>query len=173
MTMKTVILKWNPAFSSYSMLHYLHDLYRLHQDDNDYGYNWSVWDWRQIHEGDRFYWVKVGMYGQTGIVGCGEITSEPYRDEDWSGKGRETYYVDFRPEVLLNPDALPILTCGELEQAVPDFEWAKGHSGLVLTDDQAARLDRLWQDFLNRNRSLFAEAEGKRNNEDLIYTERQ
>ncbi len=65
--MKTVILKWNPAFSSYSMMHYLEDMYRLREEDN-FDYNWSVWDWREIHEGDRFFMVKVGMYGQTGIV---------------------------------------------------------------------------------------------------------
>ncbi len=166
--MKTVIFKWNPAFSSYSMLHYLNDMYRLIQDDNDYDYNWSVWDWQQIHEDDRFFWVKVGMYGQTGIVGCGTIISEPYKDKDWSGKGRETYYVDFFPEVLLNPDALPILTCKKLEQAIPDFEWSKGHSGLVLNDNQATRLEELWSDFCAKNKIIFTEALNKER-EDLSF----
>lgn len=168
--MKTVILKWNPAFSSYSMLHYLSDMYNLRTEDM-FDYNWSVWDWQQIHEGDRFYWVKVGMYGQTGIVGAGTITSEPYQDEDWSGKGRETYYVDFLPDVLLNPDALPILTCEELNREIPDFEWAKGHSGLVLTDEQAQKLENLWQSFLTRNEQTLNQALNKRYQEDLIYME--
>lgn len=166
--MKTVIFKWNPAFSSYSMLHYLHDMYNLRQYD-EFDYNWSVWDWRQIHEGDRFYWVKVGMYGQTGIVASGKITSEPYRDEDWSGKGRETYYVDFVPDVLINPDALPIFSCADLAKAIPDFEWDKGHSGLVLNDDQAKMLVDLWADFLAKNNIPFTEAKNKRYQEDLIY----
>ena len=74
--MKTVIFKWNPAFSSYSMLHYLHDMYNLRLSDES-DYNWSVWDWQQISKGDRFYRVKVGMYGQTGIVASGTITSKP------------------------------------------------------------------------------------------------
>ena len=163
--MKTVIFKWNPAFSSYSMMHYLNDLNYL----REYGlfdYNWSVWDWQQIHEGDRFYMVKVGRYGQTGIVASGEITSDPYKDEDWSGKGRETYYVDFLPDVLINPDALPILTCRELAAAIPDFEWDRGHSGLVLTDEQAARLDILWQEFLQRNAVEYVKANA---HEDCLY----
>ena len=168
--MKTVIFKWNPAFSSYSMLHYLHDMYRLRQNNNDCDYNWSVWDHDQIHEGDRFFWVKVGMYDQTGIVASGKITSEPYRDEDWSGKGRETYYVDFVPDVLINPDALPVLSCAELAQAIPDFEWAKGHSGLVLNDDQAKKLEEVWSAFLAKNNIPFTEAKNKRYQEDLIYT---
>ena len=165
--MKTVILKWNPAFSSYSMLHYLSDMWRMRNSEGtDSDYNWSVWDWREIHEGYRFYMVKVGIYGQTGIVASGMITSDPYRGEDWSGKGRETYYVDFIPDVLLNPDALPILTCRELATIIPDFEWDRGHSGLVLTYDQASRLDTLWQEFLKRNNVEFEKA---KNREDCVY----
>lgn len=163
-----MIFKWNPAFSSYSMMHYLEDMYRLREEDC-FDYNWSVWDWQEIHEGDRFYMVKVGMYGQTGIVASGEITSEPYKGEDWSGKGRETYYVDFLPDVLLNPDALPILTCRELEQAIPDFEWARGHSGLVLSDLQAQKLEEVWAAFLEKNKAVFDCALDKHYPEDLIY----
>ena len=166
--MKTVILKWNPAFSSYSMLHYLSDMNYL-REENASDYDWSVWDWKQIHEGDRFFWVKVGMYGQTGIVASGAITSEPFKGEDWSGKGRETYYVTFLPDVLLNPDALPILSCKELAKAIPDFEWDKGHSGLVLTDEQAQTLEHVWSEFLPKNETAFAEARNKRDQEDLIY----
>ena len=69
--MKTVIFKWNPAFSSYNMHHYLSDLIDM-VTEYEPDYNWSVWDWKQIHEGDRFFWVKVGMYGQTGIVASGK-----------------------------------------------------------------------------------------------------
>ena len=160
--MKTVIFKWNPAFSSYSMLHYLHDMWRMRNSEGtDSDYNWSTWDWREIHEGDRFYMVKVGMYGQTGILASGMITSEPYKGVDWSGKGRETYYVDFIPDVLLNPDAMSILTCKELNAAIPDFEWDRGHSGLLLTNNQAARLEALWLEFLQRNSHEFQKAVGR------------
>jgi hypothetical protein len=151
------------------MLHYLTDLDRIRRDDYDYDYNWSVWDHDQIHEGDRFFWVKVGMYGQTGIVASGKITSEPYRDEDWSGKNRETFYVDFVPDVLINPDALPVLSCAELAQIIPDFEWEKGHSGLVLNDEQAKKLEEVWADFLAKNKIPFTEAKNKRFQEDLVY----
>ena len=91
--MKTVILKWNPAVSSYSMLHYLSDIRMLNVSGLS-DFNWSVWDYEQIHEGDKYYWLKVGQCGQVGIVGAGTITSEPYTGEDWSGKGIKTYYVE-------------------------------------------------------------------------------
>jgi len=109
---------------------------------------------RIIHEGDRFYLVKLG-YGATGIVGAGKITSEPYTGDDWSGKGRKTYYVDFEPELLVNPDALPILSNTMLTARIPDFSWDHGHSGLVLSDDQAIRLDRLWLAFMEEHREEY------------------
>ena len=108
--MSSVVLKWNPAFSSYSMLSYLYDLYNLNKQEIS-SFNWSVWDYEKIHAGDRYFWVKLG-YGAVGIVSAGIITSEPYEGQDWSGKGRKTFYVDFEPEVMINPDTLPILTGG-------------------------------------------------------------
>ena len=168
-TMSTVILKWNPAFSSYSMLHYLADIRDLNLY-NDSDFDWSVWEHERIHRGDRYYWLKVGAYGQIGIVGAGTITSEPYSAEDWSGKGRPTFYVSYTADLLLNPDALPILTAKELQAAIPDFEWTGGHSGLVLNDTQAAALDTLWQDFVKRNSEEFERAKSlPRGDRDLIY----
>lgn len=88
----------------------------------------------------------------------------------WSGKGRVTYYVDFIPDVLLNPDTVPILTCQELQRTIPDFDWYKGHSGLVLNNEQAHNLDTLWKDFLQKNDELFKEKMQKKNNEQ-VYIE--
>ena len=171
--MKTVILKWNPAVSSYSMLHYLSNIRELNQYDEP-DFDWSVWDHEQIHEGDRFYWLKVGQYGQTGIVGTGIITSDPYASEDWSGKGRQTFYVDFAAEMLLNPDALPVLSTEALQAAIPDFEWTGGHSGLVLTDEQAEKLDMLWMGFVQENSELFEKARNLgRGDDDLIFTKQE
>ena len=32
--------------------------------------------------------------------------------------------------------------------AIPDFEWRKGHSGTLLTDEQAQKLEKLFADYL-------------------------
>ena len=154
--MRSVIFKWNPAFSSYPMIGYLDALYGL-INNRDVHFNWSVWDHEKIHEGDRYYWLKLG-YGQAGICSCGTIVSEPYEGEDWSGKGRKTYYVDFRPEVMINPDTLPILTASALSTAIPDFEWDGGHSGVVLTAQQSECLENLWQEFIARHQGYWEKA---------------
>jgi len=166
--METVIFKWNPNFSSYSMFHYLYDIVDIN-NSNDPKYNWSVWDYEKIHEGDRFYWMKLG-YGTIGICGRGTITSEPYADEDWSGKGRTTYYVDFDPELLINPDALPILDLETLKANIPDFDWDHGHSGLALTSEQAEKLDQLWDAFVAKNRDEFEKKNAvERPDKDYLY----
>lgn len=167
--MATVIFKWNPAFSSYAMKSFLIDLSYCKNDGNDYmDFNWSVWDYDKIHKDDEFYWVKVGL-GQTGIVGHGTITSDPYEGEDWSGKGRKTFYVNFEPDILINPDALALLTCRELSDAITDFEWDKGHSGLVLNDQQAEKLGCVWAAYLELHKKKFLREALKAN--DIIYIE--
>jgi len=159
--MNTVIFKWNPGFSSYNMHRYLDDLARIVYEDV-YEMNWSVWDFDKIKKGDRFHMMKLG-YGAKGLVACGTITSDPYEDEDWSGQGRPTRYVDFEPDILINPDALPILDIKTLEAEIPDFEWGRGHSGLVLTEAQAEKLDELWKHFVDTNRTLFEERAANKN----------
>jgi len=167
--MSTVIFKWNPNFSSYNMFGYLYNIVEANYGEGLDDFNWSVWDYDKIHEGDRFYWMKLG-YGTVGIVGAGTITSEPYQGEDWSGKGRPTYYVNFRPEILLNPDALPILDVQTLTSRIPEFEWEHGHSGLVLEEDVAARMNKLWDAFVEEHKEEFErKARNQRRHNDYIY----
>lgn len=144
--MATYILKWNPAISSYKMLDFLAEM-NIALSGGDHDMNWSVWDHEKIQKGDIVYLLKVG-YGATGIVAEGKVTSKAYRDTDWSGKGRETYYVDFKPLCMVSPDAAPILTSQQLAIAIPDFDWRGGHSGLLLTEEQESRLNTVWGNYI-------------------------
>ncbi|MEE0979755.1 MAG: hypothetical protein UH625_10180 [Muribaculaceae bacterium] len=156
--MSTVILKWNPGFSSYTMIRFLKDLEKCTIGErDDVGMNWSVWDFDQVHEGDIFYMLKVG-YGQTGIVARGTITSEPYAGEDWSWRGRPTKYCDFDYGLMINPDAYPLLDSKALTQAIPDFDWTGGHSGVVLNDSQATALETLWNEYMAHQAEYFDRA---------------
>ena len=138
----TVILKWNPAVSSNSMTHFLTEI--INEDPEG---DWSVRDHENIHAGDIFYMLKVGK-GQTGIVKRGVINTEPEPDEDWSGHGRVTYYCGYEAKIMINPDTFALLTSEQLREAIPDFDWFGGHSGVVLNEDQAAKLEDLWQKYL-------------------------
>lgn len=54
--MNTVILMWNPAISSYKIEQFKEELAAF--DNPDMWYNWSVYDWQNSHEGDRFLSCK-------------------------------------------------------------------------------------------------------------------
>ena len=169
--MRTFILFWNPAVSSYTMERH-RDL--LSGDCFEYNsFNWSVWEHHRAHEGDRFYMVrcknkpvpgKLDKWGKqvwepviddtTGICMSGEFSSEPYRDEDWSGKGRETYYMNMNIRQASDPDKFIIIKTSALIDAIPDFNWMGGRSGRLLDEDAAAKLERLFEQAkaVNRDR---------------------
>ncbi|MCM1378401.1 MAG: hypothetical protein NC097_08025 [Clostridium sp.] len=156
--MSVVILKWNPGFSSYTMVRFLNHLEKcVFSNGKDVGMNWSIWDYKRVHKEDKFYMLKVG-YGQTGIVAAGTITSEPYADEDWAWRNRPTQYCDFDYEVMINPDAYPLLDSTALLQGIPDFDWKGGHSGVVLTEEQGVKFEAMWKDYLQRQKEYFDKA---------------
>ena len=83
--MKTYILFWNPAISSYKLDNFQEKLGELEYND----LNWSVWEHEKASCGDRFFMVRCGE-GNTGICMSGYFASDPYKGEDWSGNGKET-----------------------------------------------------------------------------------
>ena len=145
----TVILKWNPAVSSYNLIRFLDDIVQeVHESD------WSIWEHERVRSGDTFYMLKVGN-GQTGIVMRGKIVSDPVPDEDWSGRGRKTFYCDYDAEIMINPDAFRLLGSDALRDNIPGFDWTGGHAGVVLDGRSAAVLDTMWNAYLRDNLAEF------------------
>ena len=142
---QTFILMWNPAYSSVTMDYHMYCI--EHFDDEPF--DWSVYEWEKAHKGDRFYLVRVGE-GKTGIVMSGIFISEPYVAADWnkSRGSKQIHYMDMQPNFIVNPEAMPIVTTAQLMDAIPDFEWRKGHSGTLLTDEQAQKLEKLFAEYL-------------------------
>ena len=147
--MNTVILFWNPAISSYTLERFKNDLTNL--DDT---YDWSVWEHDKAKYGDRFFLVRCGE-GNTGICMSGRFSSHPFIGEDWSGRGREVYYMKMLPDYIIDSEVNPILTTKELQKAIPDFNWTGGHSGRILPPEQAVVLEKLWSQYLDKHKDLF------------------
>lgn len=151
----TFILKWNPAISSYTMEQLDEDMEEWAQNwwyDDDF--NWSVYEWHKAHEGDRFFMVRVGE-GNTGVFAAGRFTSEPYKDKDWSGRGREIYYMDMEFEAVFHPERAAIIPTEALERELPHLDWRKGHSGEMLDGEDAAKLELMWRRFVEESRVVF------------------
>ena len=149
----TFILMWNPAISNYKIEEFEEQLRDMSEGFYD-EFSWAVWDHEQARDGDRFYMVKVGP-GTNGIVMSGTFTSEPYQGEDWSGKGRTVFYMEMEIEEMIHPDRCPLLTSERLAEEIPDFEWNGGHSGRILTSEQADKLAILWDQYLKDNSEIY------------------
>lgn len=145
-TQQTFILMWNPDISSVSLEDHIQNITKMYIED----FNWSVWEHEKAKCGDRFYLVRVGE-GNTGIVMSGVFNSHPYEAEDWSGKGRRVFYMDMLPNVILNPEEAPMFRTEKLQKAIPSFDWTGGHSGRLLLQEEAQKLEALWSDFLKKN----------------------
>lgn len=143
--MATYIFFWNPAISSVTKERYLDE----YKDGFD---NWSIFEHEDVKEDDKFYMVRCGE-GNVGIVAMGTIISEAYEDVDWSPKGRKPiYYVDLDTYVNINPFATDkLLTPDVLTKEIPDFNWYGGHSGRLLKDSDAEKLDKLFESYLRQN----------------------
>lgn len=145
----TVILMWNPAISSVTLEDHNATIKRILTEY----FNWSVWDYKNAKCGDRFYLVKVGREGNNGIVMSGVFDSQPYELDDWSGRGRRTFYMDMKPSLILNPNNAPMLSTDELMKAIPTFDWTGGHSGRILSKEEAMKLEELWSKFLKEHQN--------------------
>lgn len=171
--MSTVVLMWNPAISSFKIEEFRDCIKSMRNHDEDeisfitdddvfqddsLSMNWSIWDYKNVHYGDRFFMVRVGE-GQTGIVMAGTITSEPYKGKDWSGKGRKVYYSDLHCECMIDPDAAPHISTQELEEVMPEFDWTGGHSGRILNEAMAIKIEVMWAEYLYKYFGVF---DGKR-----------
>ena len=82
----------------------------------------------------------------------GVFDSHPYEGKDWSGKGRRTFYMDMVPNLILNPETALMITTKELQEAIPSFDWSGGHSGRLLAEDEAQKMEMLWQQFIEKHK---------------------
>ena len=158
---QTFILMWNPAISSITIHNHIDSIAQFDECD----FNWSIYEWEKAHLGDRFFMVRVGE-GKTGIVMSGIFSSKPYTDRDWNRvrKNKEVYYIDMQPNFIINPETMPIVTTAQLQEAIPDFEWTRGHSGTLLSGKQAEQLEKLFAKYI-------AEMRNKTDDENLIIVD--
>ena len=143
---QTFILMWNPAISSTTIHNHIDSIAHI----DNWRFDWSVHEWEKAHEGDRFFMVRVGN-GNTGIVMSGIFISEPYTERDWNRvrKTKEVHYLNMKPNLIVNPETMPIITTAQLKEAIPDFEWSKGHSGVLLAEHQARKLEELFAKYMS------------------------
>jgi hypothetical protein len=55
-------------------------------------------------------------------------------------------YVDMVCRNPGEPGEVPSISLDKLKEAIPSFDWSKGHSGALLPNDIAEKLLELWKD---------------------------
>lgn len=142
--MATIILMWNPKFSSYKKEQFEEELSDAHAGWTT-DYNWSIHEYDKAKVGDRFYMVKVGQEGKTGIVMSGTLSSEPYILDDWAGKNRIIHYMDMEPDYFVDIDKVEkYFSTSYLMREFPGFDWTGGHAGRVLPAELVDKLEEQW-----------------------------
>lgn len=140
---KTYLMRWNPAISSFTEKDYeecvenrVHGMFRM---------NWSIREWEEARRGDFFYMLRTGDE-KAGIVFSGQFTSDPYPGDDWAGSTKRRMYVDMICMNPVEPGTKPSLSLERLQKEIPSSDWTKGHSGILLSDNMAKRLDKIWEE---------------------------
>lgn len=140
---KTYLMRWNPAISLFTEKDYeecvenrVHGMFRM---------NWSIREWEEARRGDFFYMLRTGDE-KAGIVFSGQFTSDPYPGDDWAGSSKRRMYVDMICMNPVEPGTKPSLSLERLQKEIPSSDWTKGHSGILLSDNMAKRLDKIWEE---------------------------
>ena len=145
---KTYLLRWNPTISSFNLDDYRDVLSKYPGGFS--GMNWSVYEWEKAHKGDHYYMLRTGD-DKAGIVFRGVFTSDPYPGEDWAGNGKKRYYMDMDCYDCVPADEQSAIGIEELEKAVPGIDWRRGHSGELLSSEDADRLNELWNNIMEQD----------------------
>ena len=137
---KTYLMRWNPTISSFTekdfekcLENMVHGMFRM---------NWSIYEWEEARRGDLFFMMRVGD-DKAGIVFCGQFVSDSYPNDDWAGSTKRRMYVDMICMNPVDPGAKPRISLEKLQKAIPEFEWSKGHSGALLSDEVITKLEEL------------------------------
>jgi hypothetical protein len=138
---RTYLMRWNPAISSFTekdleacVENMVHGMFRI---------NWSIYEWQEARRGDFFYMMRTGD-DNAGIAFSGQFISDPYPGEDWAGSNKRRMYVDMVCMNPMEPGKKPLITLEKLQEAIPDLDWQKGHSGALLPKEVATQLNELW-----------------------------
>ena len=145
----TIILFWNPNISRYTKYDFAHNCIAVTET-----YSWSVWQHETAKCGDRFFLVRCGD-DKGGICMSGVFTSDPYIGPDWSGNGHTVFYMDVKPDAVIDSEIHQILTTNELQKGIPEFDWTGGHSGQLLKQKLAVKLESMWSKFLFAHLEMF------------------
>ena len=138
---KKYLMRWNPTISSFRKQDYKECV--EYMENGKFRINWSIYEWEEARRGDMFYMLRTGD-DKAGIAFNGYFLSDPYTGEDWAGTKKRRCYVDMVCQNAVEPEDVPFISLEKLKEAIPEYNWEKGHSGELLPEEVCEKLDELW-----------------------------
>ncbi len=137
---KAYLLRWNPNISPYSRERYEEDFtHYLKTGHEPEDMNWTIYEHSEVKSGDIYFMAQVGCK-VNGIVWAGFLEDEPYDMEDYKGRKLPRKFIDITYFFMQNIENKMILTANRLKEVVPEIDWDKGPSGILLSPEVAEKL---------------------------------
>lgn len=136
------ILRWNPSISSFKREGF--EFYFSHYKNNlpidpDDKFDWSVWNWREVMHRDLFIMMQVGQK-VNGIVWGGFLGGYPYQYEREDGTMSKSIFFETTVMYMNRIEKTGLMTAEKLIQVIPEVDWLHGHSGELLSIENAEKL---------------------------------
>ncbi len=140
---ETILLAWNPRKWPWRDFAEQLETIREHGSADD---RWGCGNRKRIPVGSRFFLIRLGVPPK-GIIASGWTTSAPYQPEDWHAarnRAPRRNFVDITFDKLFETPPIPL----EVLQRTPfsKFHWAIQMSGVLIPQEIATPLERLWKD---------------------------
>jgi 5-methylcytosine-specific restriction protein A len=111
---------------------------------------WNCAGHKLIQPGDRAFLVRVGA-DPKGIMGSGYITSLPFLAPHWKNEDKMAYRVNIEFDILFDTEHEDILTLDKLKFKTKTKQvWTPQSSGIVIKREVVGKLERMWEEFVNR-----------------------
>lgn len=106
---------------------------------------WKVKNPHLVHIGMPAYMYRTGTKGR-GFMASGYVVSPPYVTSHFSGDDEQQTSVDVIFDTIFNPANDPLLMLDEINSLFPDTDPIPNflHSGVVLRDETAERVHKVW-----------------------------
>lgn len=142
--MNTYLFVWNPELWNWVELDKKIEELNVSGKTTE---RWSCRSHKKIRRGDRAFLLKLGTYPK-GIIGSGEVVSEPFLARHWSGENKLVPRVLIEFDTLLNPQNDSFLTLDILKEGLlANYNWTPQASGVSIPSNLANELEAVWFDF--------------------------
>ena len=133
------LLRWNPSISSFTRKKFeiIFSSYKKNLPiDKENSLDWSVWNWKEVMHRDLFVMMQVGQK-VNGIVWGGFLGGYPYQYEREDGTITRSRFFETTVQYMHRIEKTGLMTADRLAKAVPNVDWLHGHSGEMLSVEDA------------------------------------